>query len=356
MAKQWMDYSSEMRDRLGAMVNMGIPTREKERWEYRGAGSGRAKRQVGYKTIKDYSQYSENDDWKQVGKSLGLSSINSINDVNQMIDFVNQGRYGGGSSKKEEEEEVTNNPNNNNQPDKNEPNVSYNPTFTPVEGQNQESMNQTYDPNAGRNDSTNLNRWGGRADRFGMSDLNNAYNSGYSFSDINNWLSTQQDNAGWADPNKGGKNSTSPVMRGLNENRQGQISKAYYNPNIVAHGGDGEKWFGHADLLANRKAGFSDYQILSYLDNNLDSLRGNNAKGAVGGIYEELNSMRPVKPKNLITGGSNLGNAGYADAVKPNRSSASSSTRSSYGTSQFNRNNFGNNRRSGISSIGLNIS
>ena len=43
---------------------------------------------------------------------------------------------------------------------------------------------------------------------------------------------------------------------------------------------------------------------------------------------KSLNSMRPVDPKNLLTGGSNLGNAGYADAVKPNRSAASSSTRS----------------------------
>ena len=351
----WQNFDEELQKRLGYSANGGVKQRSTPRYEWRGAGSGRAKRQTGYNQTNDIGYYKDSEDWQKVSNTLGISSVNSMNDVNQMLDFVNQGRYGGGSSVKEEEK-TTDNPNNNNVEDsRNEPNVSYNPTSTVVEGTNQESKEQTYDPNARRNDATNLNRWGGRADRFGMADLHSAYNSGYSYSDINNWLSTQDNNIGWADGNKGGFNSTAPSMHALNENRQGKISKGFYNPDVMGHNGGGADYFGHADLLANRKAGFSDYQILNYLDNNLDSLRGGNVKGKAGGIYEELNSMRPKDPKNLLTGGSNLGNAGYADAVKPNRSAASSSTRSSNGTSQFNRSNFGNKKKSGISSIGLNI-
>lgn len=346
----WQNYDQELQKRLSYSANGGVKQRSVPKYEMKGAGSGRRSVQTGYNQIDDIGYYKNNKDWQEVSKSLGISSVNSMNDINQMIDFVNQGRYGGGSSVKEEAPKPTDNPNNN-QPEKNEPTVSYNPTATTVQGLNQESLEPTYDPNARRLDSSNLNRWGGRADRFGMKDLTNAYNSGYSFSDINNWLSTQEDNPGWADQGRGGYNSEAASMIGLNENRAGKISKAYYNGDNKA----GVDYFGHADLLANRKAGFSDYQILTYLDNNLDSLRAGNEKGAVGGIYEELNSMRPVDAKNLLTGGSNLGNAGYADAVKPNRSKASKSTRSSYGTSQFNRTNFGNKLKSGISSIGLNI-
>lgn len=283
----------------------------------------------------------------QATKALGMSNVSSMNDVNKIFEWVNdQSR-----KKVEEEQAPTDDPNaggNGTGSGKNEPNVNYNPTSTVVEGENQESKEQTYDPNARRNDASNLNRWGGRADRFGMADLHSAYQSGYSYGDINNWLGTQNDNRDWVDHNRGGYNSNSAAYRALNENRQGKITSSYYNPNAVPHGGEGEKYFGHADLLGNRKAGFSDYQILSYLDNNLGKLRGNNAKGVAGGIYEELNSMRPKDPKNLLTGGSNLGNAGYADAVKPNRSEASSSAYSSFGTSQYNRDNFNNKKKSGV--------
>ncbi len=189
-----MDYSSEMRDRLGAMVNMGIPTKTVDNWEMRGAGSGRARRKVGTKTYKNISPYEQDEDWKKIAKNLGFThEKRSWNDVNLMIDFVNAGRYGGGSSKKEEEEQVVNDNPNNGQAEKNEPEVNYNPTSTVVEGENQQTKEPSVDTGPSRMDPNNLNRWGVNAGRFGMRDLLGAYSSGYSVSDVNNWLSTQQE-------------------------------------------------------------------------------------------------------------------------------------------------------------------
>jgi len=339
----WQNFDEELQQRLGYSANGGIQKRSTPRYEGRGAGSGRAKRQTGYNQVNDIDYYKDSEDWQKVSKALGITNVNSMNDVNQMIDLVNQGRYGGGGgSKVEEEQKPTDNPNNS-KPERNEPGVSYNPTSTVVEGQNQESYLPS-DDTAARNDLSNLSRWGGSASRFGWADFQGAMDSGYTKGDINGWLS----GIGGGNINTGGD-----WYKGLQETNSGQVSKMFGNTGGA--GTENANWFGRADLQANRKMGLSDYQILSYLDNNLSSLRGNNAKGVAGGIYEELNSMRPVDPKNLLTGGSNLGNAGYADAVKPNRSSASSSTRSSNGTSQLNRSNFGNKKKSGISSIGLNI-
>ena len=351
----WQNFDEELKKRLGYSANAGVRQTSKPRYEWRGAGDGRARRQTGYNQINDIGYYKNSEDWQNVSNALGINNVNSMNDVNAMLDFVNQGRYGGGS-KVEEEQKPTDNPNNS-QPERNEPNVSYNPTSTVVEGQNQETRQPSEDTGPSRLDPNNLNRWGVNANRFGMRDLLGAYSSGYSSSDINNWLSTQRTFSDGTQPG-GGYNPAAPWHQGMKEVASGQVSTKFFNPDVAAYdpgGNGGTDFFSRDDLLANRKGGLSDYQILSWLDNNNDKLRPKNQKGVAGGIYEELNSMRPVDPKNLLTGGSNLGNAGYADAVKPNRSAASSSTRSSNGTSQFNRSNFGNKKKSGISSIGLNI-
>ena len=352
----WQNFDEELQKRLGYSANGGVKQRSTPRYEWRGAGKdGRAKRQTGYNQINDIGYYKNSEDWQNVSNALGINNVNSMNDVNAMLDFVNQGRYGGGS-KVEEEQKSTDNPNNS-QPERNEPEVSYNPTSTVVEGQNQETKLPSEDTGPSRLDPNNLNRWGVNASRFGMRDLLGAYSSGYTSSDINNWLSTQPTFSNGTQPG-GGYNPAAPWHQGMKEVASGQVSTKFFNPDVAAYdpgGNGGTDFFSRDDLLANRKGGLSDYQILSWLDNNNDKLRPKNQKGVAGGIYEELNSMRPVDPKNLLTGGSNLGNAGYADAVKPNRSAASSSTRSSNGTSQFNRSNFGNKKKSGISSIGLNI-
>ena len=357
----WENFDEELQKRLGASVNAGFRQATYDKYGWAGGGrDGLTRKKTGTGTYTDIKYYKNNEDWQKVARSLGLASVNSMNDLNQMFDFVNMGRYGGGSKKEEAPVEETENPN---KDQRNEPTVSYNPDSsvnpdsTVVEGKNQETKLPSEDTGPSRMDPNNLNRWGVNAGRFGMRDLLGAYSSGYSVSDINNWLSTQPT---FDNPHAegGGYNPRAPWHQGMKEVASGQVSTKFFNPDVAAYdpgGNGGTDFFGHADLLANRKGGLSDYQILTWLDNNQNRLRPKNKKGVAGGIYEELNSMRPVDPKNLLTGGSNLGNAGYADAVKPNRSKASQSTRSSYGTSQYNRANFGNAVKSGISMLGLNI-
>ena len=292
----------------------------------------------GLKTRPQYKEGKKNSPWGIEDEYRWMTGENDFNGVAA----AGSGYAEEDKKKKEDTQSApTDNPN--------QPTVNYqgntgggNPSSTTVEGKNQESYSASEDT-AARNDRSNLSRWGGSASKFGFADFDGAMNSGYTKGDINGWLS----GIGGDKINTGGD-----WYKGLQETNSGKVSKMF---GAAGSGTENANWFGRADLLANRKMGLSDYQILSYLDNNMDSLRGNNAKGVAGGIYEELNSMRPVDPKNLLTGGSNLGNAGYADAVKPNRSEASSSTRSSYGTSQFNRKNFGNKKKSGISSNGLTI-
>lgn len=230
--------------------------------------------------------------------------------------------------------------------------------------QNPGSNEPTYDPEAGRYDASNLGRFGGRADRFGMRDLIGAYNSGYSQSDVMRYLSTQGDNPGWRNQNQGGFNSESYAYQALQDVLKGQISTKFLNPDYFP---DGNTWggpasrFGDADLLGNRKAGFTDQQILDYLDANPNVLSSNNAKGAAGGIYERLNANRFVegtpaeRDKQLMIGSAALGNSGTAQGVRPKRSIGSQTGASSYGTSQYNRKNFGNAAKSPLTITGLNL-
>ena len=58
-------------------------------------------------------------------------------------------------------------------------------------------------------------------------------------------------------------------------------------------------------------------------------------------------------PKTLMVGSTGLGNSGTAAGVRPKRSKNSQSGRSSLGTSQYNRSNFGT-KKSPLA-IGLNV-
>lgn len=319
-----------------------------------GAGKDGTVRQTGYLNDNRFinsrlSQLSQNTA-QQAANALGIKNVNSLNDVNSIFEYVN-------NTKKKKEEEVESAPNvddPNTGSGKNEPNVNYNPDTLDVPGQNQES-NIKPDTGPSGFDPNNISSFAGRADRFGMKDLMASFQSGYSQSDVMRHLNSLSAING----DSGGYLAGGALDQGLRETSMGQISTQFFDPKYAKFGSPQEaharNTFGHADLLANRKAGFSDMEILNWLDNNQDKLNPNQRKGVSGGIYETLNALRPVEPKSLMVGGSNLGNAGYADAIKPNRSSAASSTRSSYGTSQFNRNNFGNKNKSGLSITGLNI-
>jgi hypothetical protein len=65
------------------------------------------------------------------------------------------------------------------------------------------------------------------------------------------------------------------------------VSTEYYNPEVATREG-GLTQFGHADLSANRSAGFSDQEILEFLDANPETLNPQQQPGVPGGIYEQV--------------------------------------------------------------------
>ena len=185
----------------------------------------------------------------RIAQELGLKSVNSTNDIQAIYDYLGRNMTKSTKSETKSPESVAAQAGQGN-------NVTVNnPETVSTPGVEEETY---YDPkdstgNTGF-DINNLGRFGGRADRFGMADIVGAYNAGYSFGDVNNYLSMQSNNPGWRNQAAGGYNSESPVWRALQENRAGKITTGYYNPNIVGHGGDHDQYFGGADLIGNRKA------------------------------------------------------------------------------------------------------
>ena len=66
------------------------------------------------------------------------------------------------------------------------------------------------------------------------------------------------------------------------------VSTEYYNPALATSEEAGLSQFGHADLAANRSAGFSDQEILEFLDANPETLNPQQQPGVPGGIYEQV--------------------------------------------------------------------
>ena len=66
------------------------------------------------------------------------------------------------------------------------------------------------------------------------------------------------------------------------------VSTEYYNPQLATSEEKGLSQFGDADLTANRSAGFSDQEILDFLDANPETLNPQQQPGVPGGIYEQV--------------------------------------------------------------------
>jgi len=66
------------------------------------------------------------------------------------------------------------------------------------------------------------------------------------------------------------------------------VSTEYYNPQLATSKEKGLSQFGDADLTANRSAGFSDQEILDFLDSNPETLNPQQQPGVPGGIYEQV--------------------------------------------------------------------
>jgi len=68
------------------------------------------------------------------------------------------------------------------------------------------------------------------------------------------------------------------------------VSTKYYNPQLATSVEKGLSQFGDADLVGNRSAGFSDQEILDFLNANPGTLNPQQKPGIVGGIYEQVAS------------------------------------------------------------------
>ena len=66
------------------------------------------------------------------------------------------------------------------------------------------------------------------------------------------------------------------------------VSTQYYNPSLGVTKEKGLSQFGDADLVANRAAGFSDQEILDFLNANPTTLNPQQKPGVPGGIYEQV--------------------------------------------------------------------
>ena len=79
---------------------------------------------------------------------------------------------------------------------------------------------------------------------------------------------------------------------------------AYDTSKILTNFGGGND-FGHADYNAARKAGVSNDDIMSWMDDNSSKLIGKNVKGG-GGLYDEiLNEGKARQARNPDIGGNN---------------------------------------------------
>ena len=69
-----------------------------------------------------------------------------------------------------------------------------------------------------------------------------------------------------------------------------KVSTKYYNPQLATSVEKGLSQFGDADLVGNRSAGFTDQEILDFLNSNPGTLNPQQRPGIAGGIYEQVNS------------------------------------------------------------------
>jgi len=69
-----------------------------------------------------------------------------------------------------------------------------------------------------------------------------------------------------------------------------KVSTKYYNPQLATSVEKGLSQFGDADLVGNRSAGFTDQEILDFLNANPGTLNPQQRPGIAGGIYEQVAS------------------------------------------------------------------
>jgi len=305
-----LTFSEEQLRQLQNDFYGGYRTRQRPRYELKGAGDGRAMTQTGFYDQISTDYYNNNSNWRAIGDELGIN-INSINDISQLYDYFNENYLKGGSAKEKVEsapaapkELKPGEPGYNSEPTNN-----YNPG-TGVYGTPEGEPVTEYDY------------------------------SGYDAMAIADKVK------------KTGKVST-------------EFFNQYYNqdPEIA------KQRFGHADLDGNLAAGISATDLLAYFNSNKQGTLNDDQKKGKGGIYDQVAALAeaeepldleplpgaggPVAKMNIPP--AMVGKGGNASGVRPKRSRGSRYGRNSAGTSQFNRRNFGNRAASPLTIGGLNI-
>lgn len=282
----------------------GLKQTQRPRYVMAGAGDGRGYRQEGYSSSLNTDYYKNNSNWRAIGDELGIN-INSMNDISALYDYFTQNYLGAGDGKKKEEEAK--------EPEAlkpGDPGFTSEPTNNYANGMNADGTPKTQ----------------------------------YDYSKYNEGA--------------------------LLEKAASQISTGFYDQSLGVNPEVAVQRFGHADLQGNLAAGQSATNLLEYFNSTGGStLNPDQKKGKEGGIYEMVAAMaaleEPVKLTPLPGAGgpvgkmnipaAQVGNNGNASGVRMKRSNASQSGTNAYGTSQFNRRNFGNPQRSSLSIGGLNI-
>jgi hypothetical protein len=151
---------------------------------------------------------------------------------------------------------------------------------------------------------------------FGHQDYFKALEAGYKPGEIQSYLESN--------PQKLAESNLPGVAGGLySEIVAGSVdpSKAYKRlPETATAAGQSPDYFGHEDLYAMRSQGFSDKDILGYLERNPSKLRGQNVPGG-GGLYDELTgaARKPMSSSNLS---SSISSGGGSPTSAPTFSTA----------------------------------
>ena len=87
------NMSQEEREELLGDIYGGYKQTQTPRYEMKGAGSGRALRQTGYKSSTNYDYYKDNEKWSAIADQVGITgAINNEQELGTMADYV--ARYG----------------------------------------------------------------------------------------------------------------------------------------------------------------------------------------------------------------------------------------------------------------------
>lgn len=177
-------------------------------------------------------------------------------------------------------------------------------------------------------DLTNLAAQYGQSSLFGAMDYAKAKEEGYSDEDIIGYLRAnpqmlhdtnkpgemsglfEQINRGAVDTSKAvprdwalANLNFQPTERGgFSQNQAYRPAQTYENaPEISTTFGQSSEYFGGEDLTAARQSGYSDADIKSFLEKNLDLVRGPNVPGGESEIGQLLKDLQTIAPQPVST-------------------------------------------------------